>query len=292
MELWPLLALGFSFCGAIIIGYNQWAQMDGRVMAVWKIPGVLLVAVPAFWLLPWPHDPMFYLIAALLGLLLSYADILLMDAAAQHGARLTALYIPIKMLVVFALWCVIEPAAWWAVAAHPWKLVVLGGCAALSFWSLAHIRRCDASWPALLAVAPVAMIFAAEDAGVKGLLGPPTGDVMAMIGGSVAFLTMTCFVGALFGAGWLAWDKTALPRDATTVLKGGVFGLMVMLGVSLLLVTLALAPNPGYVAAITMLSAVWLAIWAHFVKGERNSVVAGIGLVISAMGVALVTSGL
>jgi hypothetical protein len=58
----------------------------------------------------------------------------------------------------------------------------------------------------------------------------------------------------------------------------------------LLLVTIALAPNPGYVAAITMLSALWLAIYARVTKGEYNNWWSGLALLAGAIAVAVATA--
>jgi hypothetical protein len=109
--------------------------------------------------------------------------------------------------------------------------------------------------------------------------------LLAVAGSAVAFLTVTTTTGAVASL-WLKEGDAAAPLTwpgwRTVPLAAG-FGALLLTGLTLLLVVLALAPNPGYVAAITMLSAVWLALWARWMRGERNNLWAGLALVVGAM---------
>jgi hypothetical protein len=285
LELWPFFALAFSFWGAVIIGYNHWAQVDGRTLVVLRTLGVWPLALLSLLFLPWPQDMTFYMVAAGMGTGLAYADTLLFNAAATHGGRLTALYIPLKMMIGFFLWIVIDPASATPLLAHPWKLAaVVAGFGACGT-ALMFLRKADASWTALAAVLPVALLLALGDVVAKEALGAVTAEHgwAEVIGRTVAFLTVTTTVGSV--GGMVLGGKIHFTwADA---LRSAGFGVVLLTGLSLLLLTLAIAPNPGYVAAITMLSALWLAMWAHFAHGEHNNIWAGVALVAGAMLVAL-----
>lgn len=288
MPLWPLLALGFSFCGALIIGYNQWARLDGRALVVLRVLGVWPLALLSMLFLPWPYDWQFYAVAAAMGAGLAYGDVLLFNASAEHGGRLAALYVPMKMLIGFALWAFLAPESLLPLLLEPWRISLLvvgfGFCAG----ALIFLRKVDASWVALLAVLPVAMLFALSDIVAKAALGEVTAQqgLLPVVGRTVAFLAMTNTVGAVGGlilGG--PWKPTR--RE---VLLAALFGAILLGGLSLLLVTLALAPNPGYVAAITMLSALWLALLGYFMRGEHNNWWAGVALLAGAVAVAVATA--
>ena len=64
MATWPLLALAFSFCGSVIIGYNQWARVDGRKLVVLRVLGILPLSLLSLLFLEWPTDWKFYVTAA------------------------------------------------------------------------------------------------------------------------------------------------------------------------------------------------------------------------------------
>ena len=287
--MWPLLALGFSFCGAVIIGYNQHFKIDGRVMAVWRVVGVVPVALAAAWLLPWPRDPQFYAVSVLLGFGSVVGDVLLMNAAARYGGRLSALYVPMKMLLGFALWSAVAPDSLAPLLAAPWKLAAVLACFGAATWALTHIRRNDMSWSALLAVLPVAGIFAVEDVVEKLWLPAPVAGVpMAeTLGAAVAMLVVMTGVGALPA---LVWLRGRVPFDRRTVLASAAFGVILVAGIAVLLLALAAAPNPGYVAAVSALSTVWLGIWGRVMHGERNNTPSLLLLVAAAMGVVAVVA--
>ncbi len=280
-DLWPLLALLFSFCGALIIGFNQWAKLDGTRLVAWRWAGVAPLAGVGYILLPFPTDPQFYAVAALMGVGLAYADSLLFNASRTHGARLAALYVPLKMLLAFALWAALQPQSLLPLWAEPWRLPLLLGGFALCGGALAMLRTSDTSWTALGAIVPVAMLFALGDIVAKTALPPPTGSLREIAGSAVAFLLTTSSIGALGAVLLQGWRTPSVGELA----KSALFGVLLLGSLTLLLITLALAPNPGYVAAITMLSAFWLALWARVTKGAQENLWAGVGLLLGAMAV-------
>ncbi|MCP5405506.1 MAG: hypothetical protein H6922_04720 [Pseudomonadaceae bacterium] len=285
METWVLLSLVFSVFGAVIISYNHVFKIDGRELVIWRSLGILPLAVAAWWWLPWPTEWWFYAISVGLGVASMVGDVLLMNAAAAHGGRLSSMYVPMKMLWVFALWVVVDPASAAPLLEAPWKLAVVLGCFGLAAYGIGHIRRNDVSVKALLAVVPVALIFGVEDVIEKYVLPGPPASAEEMVGATLAMLSVMFLVAALPAMVWLG----GFPRwNTRTVLASVGFGVLLMVGIGILLVAFVLSPNPGYVGAITALSTVWLALWARVRQGERNNMVAILMLVAAAVGVAVV----
>ena len=280
-DLWPLWAFGFSFLGALIIGFNHVFKVDGRALVVGRFLGVAPLAAVGFWLFPWPSGIDFYLTAFAMGVLLAVGEILLFDAAAVHGGRLAALYIPIKTILAFLAW-----ACWAQAWPSDWRMVLILGCFGASAWALSHIRRTDASWRAVRAVIPVAVLFALGDVVAKAVLPPAAGNLADMAGGATAYLLASNIGAAVVGLGG-GRDVVAALRNPVAVATAAGFGAFLYVSIAVLLVTISLAPNPGYVGAITMLSAVWLAFWARWRQGEANNFWACMLLVASAAGVAV-----
>ncbi|MBI1309091.1 MAG: hypothetical protein GC129_04460 [Proteobacteria bacterium] len=289
LPLWVLLAFGFSFCGAVIIGYNQWAQVDGRKLVVLRVGGVWPLALLSLLVWPWPQEVMFYVVAAGMGVLLAYTDTLLFNAAARHGGRLTALYVPMKMLMGFTLWALFEPQTLLPLLSEPWRAGMLTAGFGLCGGALMFIRRVDASWVALLAMVPVAALYAVGDVVAKEALSEP--DALAglalVAGHTVAYLAVSSTAGSAFAVAMGGRKGFSFTRQE--LLKSVLFGAILLSGLVVMLMAIALSPNPGYVAAITMLSALWLAVLGWWQRGERNNWWAGIALLAGAIAVAVAT---
>lgn len=287
LQPWVGMALAFSFVGAVIIGFNQHFQVDGRALVMGRVVGVLPLAVGAFLLFPWPVDVGFYVCAAGMGLLLAAADMWLMDVSRVHGGRLAALYVPLKMLLAFGVWGVLEPASVAPLLEAPWRMGAVGVGFGLCAWALGHLRACDTSWPALVAIAPVAGLFALGDVVAKGVLPPVDGVGLAVaLGGTTAYLLTTMAAGSVVVAGQCAAAKAWPVMDAKAWAVSAAFGVLIYGGISLFLLTLSAAPNPGYVAAVTMMSSVWLAAWGKYTHGEHNNWGAALLLVLGGLVVA------
>jgi hypothetical protein len=87
---WPVGAVVFSVFGALIVGFNQWANLPGVQLVRWRCLGVWPLALLGAWLLPWPTAWGFYATAVAMGMGLAVADVALFNASRVHGARLAA----------------------------------------------------------------------------------------------------------------------------------------------------------------------------------------------------------
>lgn len=284
---WPWLALAFSLCGALIIGYNQAARLDGHHAVLWRLFGILPLALASLFFLSWPAEFGVYIGAATLGVVLAFADVRLYRVSAVFGARLAALYIPLKIGLGFCLWSAIAPSSLQLFYLSPGKLFMVAGAFVLGWVAFINLRRNDVSLTALKALLPVAALLAVADVLAKLCL--PVGNETTLpeiLGRAVAVLT----VAALSSAAIVLWRQGKLARPtATQALWGAGLGLLHLGGLSVLLLALALAPNPGFVGSITILSAVWLAVYAHFAHHEKNNLWAGLLLVFAGGVVAFAT---
>lgn len=290
LPLWPFLALLFSLCGAVIIGYNSYAKLDGTRLVVLRWFGVAPLSLLSAALFPWPSEPTFYLVAAAMGVGLAFSDKLLFNAAHNHGGRLASLYIPIKMLMGFALWALLDPSSLQPLFT-PWKaLTILAGFLACCL-AMHHMRAQDATRAALIAVLPVAALLALGDVVAKEALNTTATTLAETAGSATAFLTVTVSIGSLVGLAMAGFPKTSFPMpNKREFLLSALFGAILLAGLTVFLITLALAPNPGYVGAITMLSTLWLAIHGYIHHKERTNWWAGIALLTGAILVAVASA--
>jgi hypothetical protein len=192
------------------------------------------------------------------------------------------------MFIGFCAWSAIDPASLAPLLDKPRRLTAVLVCFALAAYALTHLRRNDASWRALAAVLPIAVIFAGEDVVEKLVLpAPATAEMWTTLGAAVAMMVVMTTVGAVPA---LVWLRGRVPCDRKTVWGSAAFGTILVAGISVLLLALAAAPNPGYVASVSALSAVWLSLWGRWVHRERVNTASLLMLVAAAMGVVAVTA--
>lgn len=264
MELWPLLALIFSFFGAAIIHTNQVFKVEGTTLVFLRGLFLMLVGLPFIMVMGAPTDPTFYGLAALTAIGISTGDHFLFNAAAKHGSHLSALYIPLKIFTVFILWSIVDPASLTPLIDEIWRLIVVLGLFGAIAFALLSMQKCKTSWAGITAVMPVAVLFTFSDVFAKeGLNGAQT------IVDPIIFYVVTSMVSGLF-AGSALVVKKKMNKDvfALNNLKGGaVISLVMVIGIPIMLWAFALAPNPAYVGAITVLSGVWLSLYHKLVNG-------------------------
>jgi hypothetical protein len=285
---WQLLALVFSFFGAALIHANHVFKVDGFVLVFLRAFFVAGFGLPLFLFLSPPTQPGFYMWAALTGVVITLADVLLFNAANHHGGRLTSLYIPIKIFMVFVLWSVVDPTSFLILWETPLLLAGVLGCFVLTALALFYMRSNDASWSALLAILPVALSLTLADVFAKHAIAP--GSVVA---GAVMFLIVNGLVSSVLSALWLKFkrrENLAALFTKTNLTGAAVVGGLLLVGVSILLSAFVLSPNPAYAGAIAVLSVVWLTIFYKITHGDDASLKASMVLVLSAVGLILLTA--
>ncbi len=283
---WPLLALIFSFFGAALIHANHVFKLDGFIAVFIRGFVLLGIGLPLSLYLGAPQEVMFYTFAAAAGAVITVADILLMNASATHGGRLTAMYIPLKIFFLFFLWGLLEPSS--ITSLSTMQLVTILACFSLTAAALLNFRRSDASVKALAAVVPIALLFTGADVFAKEAI-----STSNLIGSALMFLSVSGIIAAVLAGGWIKCHRGQSLLSVCTkdnIFGATVMGLILMVGVPIMLAAIALAPNPAYVGAITILASVWLTIYYKISRGDDASLTASMVMVVSAIVLTLVTA--
>lgn len=283
---WPILALIFSFFGAAIIHANQIFKLDGFIAVFIRGFILLGVGLPLGLYLGAPTEPAFYVFAALSGVLITAADVLLLNAAAHHGGRLTALYIPLKIYFVFVLWSLVDPTSLYALTAL--QITVIIGCFTATTAAFLNFRRSDASMAALLAVIPIALLFTGADVFAKKAVTDTN-----LLGSALMFLTVSGIVAAILAGGWIKFHRKITLGSVLTranIIGATVMGGLLLVGIPIMLMAFALAPNPAYVGSITVLASVWLTIYYKLFRGDDASLTASMVMIASAIILTLVVA--
>lgn len=270
---------------------NQHFRIPARVLMLWRGFGVFAVLLPAALLVNrWPITPVFYLLTLASGLLIGIFDRMNFHAVMQYGAgavsRLMALCLPVS----FVLWGLLHSGHFASLAAKPQALLIplalLGVVVSVLF-----MRRSPLGRIALVALIPAYFIGGTIDVLNKSAMLAGSGHGF---GTYLSYGSLTALVSGLVNLFWA--EKGAAPLTlaevfASHILKGG--SLMVACACTFLLLktsSLVTAPNPAFLAALVLLSPVWVILWNRMKNiPDDSNPLAGLGCVLSAFLLVLAT---
>ncbi len=270
---------------------NQHFRIPARILMLWRGFGVFAVLLPAALLVDsWPGQGLFYLLSAASGLLIGVFDRMSFHAVMQYGAgavsRLMALCLPVS----FVLWGLLHPGHFSGLAEKPLAflipLALLGVVVSLLF-----MRRSPLGRVALVALIPAYFIGGAIDVLNKSAMLAGSGHGF---GTYLAYGSLTALVSGLVNLFWAEKDAAPLTLSdvfSPPILRGG--SLVVACACVFLLLktsSLVTAPNPAFLAALALLSPVWVILWNRFKQiPDDSNLLAGLGCVISAFLLVLAT---
>lgn len=253
MALWVLCALGLSIFGGLLIQLNHVARLPGDklafVRAVWVV-GLLIPVIPFMHL---EAGPVFYLVAALVGVLWGVGDGIMFRAAREYGGRLTSMVLPMKIFGTFLLWFMIDQAYRASLTEHTRHMLLVLACLLAATVAVALMRKTDASRAALVTLVPAAVAYMLADTSSKVVL-----DNLPIIPATLTFTLVAHAAQAVVIGLWLNQKGRLHALGRGTWAAGALAGLT---GIGLMICMLAgfaSAPNPAYVTAVSLLTIVWL----------------------------------
>ena len=290
-DFWWAGALGYSLFRAFYSIVNEHFKLPGQVLVFWRgvIPSLLLL--PTVFIFEWPADPMFYIAVIGCALLVTYSDGMHFNTSAKFGAGVTLRIMPLAVWVSFLLWLILYPEKAGLFIHKPWVgagilLSLLG-----TVWAVMHLRKCEVSKAAFLYLLPVLFVMAAVD-----VLNKVAQDHSPLHAGAVLYVWLQSTSIAVFAFLYrkLFTNKEIQISQKLTdprVLKAGLVIGMVLVGANLFKnYGMALADNPGYVAAIALSSPVFVTLYYKW-RGieEKANAAATWVFVISAVALVLLT---
>lgn len=279
--MWLVPSLVGSVVGANQAELNRIYQQCGYRLTLWRTVMMAVIWAPLVLVGHWPHDPLFYAAATFSGVGMLVGSTITSNLAASHNGRVAVLHMPLKALVVFLAWLVINEPARDRILERPDRLPLVLLSLAVMAGALFTFRRNDASWGTLRQVLPVVALYSCNDICTRLVM--PAAELKDKL---VLFLFIMVSVCALCGA--LVWPwrpRRKLPLATRPLLEaaglgavGGVVNQMCFFS------ALAMAPNPAYASMLMLLTPVWLLMW-HRWKGIKDdaSPVAGTVLVVAAI---------
>jgi hypothetical protein len=279
--IWLLAAILGSISIAYSAEINRRFKQDGFRLNLLRTGMAAILWLPVAAISSWQHSWYFYAAAIFGGFAMAIGSTIQNNLAAKHNGRVAILYMPLKALLVFVSWLVIDQAARNHMFDNPLRLPLVLGLFAIMVLAVNAMRRNDASWKALVAVSPIIILYGAADVLTRQVL-PAAELAQNMI--MYMFIVYASSWG--FSMAYWPWRKnpgqpfynSKLFHAAVEAVVGSAINYICFL------IALVKAPNPAYVSMIFLLAPVWLLVY-HKVTGKRDDAnpYAGMVLVVAAI---------
>lgn len=292
---WVSFSLIASVLVAVMTQINHHLQMRAPLVVLLRSVFTLLLLAPVVAQIVWPQHTSFFVYFSLAAFSALAGDLILFEAARQHGGRLTSMFMPVKILTAFVAWACIDQLYLSSLFENPLNSSGILFFLVLSAYAVASLRHCDVSWPAFKQVFFVGIFFTLLDVFVKlGMEGTN------MTQTALLFVFIRAAVGVPVALIILRFQREEGSlqnwREIISGRRGFIMGVGVLLGgISVmnsfsLNMSVGLSPNPGYVSVLLLLSIVWLSLYNRLRGYDDRASVKNIALlVISAAGLIMLT---
>ena len=292
---WVSFSLLASVLAAVMTQINHHLQLRPSLVILLRSVFTLILVAPLVAQIVWPSHSLFYIYFFAAAFFAFAGDMILFEAARQHGGRLTTLFMPVKIITAFLIWAAIDRVFLTDFFHNPLISTGILLFLLLSVYAIASLRHCDVSWPAFKKVFWVGICFTLLDVFIKlGMEDTRFFEtallfvfIRAMIGVPIALLMLRFQHenGVLEN-----WREISTNKRGFLLAVGLLLGVVSVANSFSINMAVGLSPNPGYVSVLMLLSVAWLSLYNR-VRGfdDRAAVKNIVLLLLSAAGLVLLT---
>ena len=259
-ELWWLLALLGSCLTGVIIYINQVFKMPSSLLMIYRGCVVALLLLPFIPFFTPPTDPIFWILAAIQGLVVAYSDKRMFLCSRIYVGEIVGSLRPFSVAMIFVVWWVVSPIQLIEMLKEPVQFCMIVLCMVGITYSLIIANTGKVTKEAFKELLPALILFAIIDINNKYIntLGSRVGI------NSAAFYY--CIITGVF-AGLPNVVKFFRHRDwrlifAPRYVIGGLLMSLSIIATNFLKApAMIYAPNPAYVSAIIAAFPVWIVAW-------------------------------
>lgn len=287
---WWISGLVASLGMAGFILFNQQARLNPLHLMVWRGMGVSMLFLPFALMAGLPRDPDFYLAMLVSGVCISFFDYRMFKGVRQFGAGSMSRLQPLGIIFLFVSWVIFSPAYRTHFAAldllHAGGII---GCLLAAVVALFFVRCHPVGRDVVAYMLPMFIALVGIDIGLKVAItiAPPPQGVMAV----PVFNSFVAGIISLVRCYRQEPDFSVrqLFDPAITKFLWLFLGLFVVMSIGKQY-SIAAAPSPAYVMALTALNALWIYLFNRFrkisddsnIKAEAVFVISIIGLILLA----------
>lgn len=289
----------FTVIGAVFsAGFylvNQYLKQPGHHLVFWMRVLIVLFMSPFIKHVTLPDNWAFYAAVALTVLAGTFADIRTFNVCAQYGGGVVSRVQPMTVVGTFLVWFLFKPHLLAAYAQAPLNtaciVLALGGCVYFAM----RLNRCPVTRAVLIAMAPAIAGYT-----LSTVLNKFAMEHGQLEGAVFGYMYVQSFLAVFFIGGYCLWHERREKRARASVQPPSSWASK-QLAVAALLAALvwiclmiyrnyamAFTPNPSYVAALNLITPVYIALFYRLAKvKEEADVVSGMGVVACAVLLAL-----
>lgn len=264
---WWILAIGLSLLTASYVWANQFLKIKGSILMTYRGLGTALLLLPfCFYFAP-IHNPWFYVLCSVQGLVLSLGENRILNSAKAFGAEVTSLIHPISIAIIFVVWVLLHPMELHELALQPQKFSLIGLCLLGTATALILISQAKANRKALWFLLAAMSCETFIDITSKETTHLGAENVISAI---FYYTFITSLVAGCCNV--LFQDKKRFKEVfAKEHLKFAWFFMSFAILHSVLKTyTMYLSPNPAYVAAIVHSYPVWIMLGNNYLFAKKQ----------------------
>ena len=282
---WWLFAIvaGWAYCAQI--EFNKSFQLSGLHLNTLRSLIAVVIMLPFIPLMEWPTLPAFYLVLVLEASISVVCMVAQYNLAARKSGRVACMHQPISLVLIFLFWLVLDQEQRVFLAENPLNAAGIGLAFIVFIFSVQFIRKNDAGWQALLAVVPIAVLYAAMT--VISKLALEHGQTLLNISLTFVFVA-NVFMFIISMPVLYSQRVVALIPNIKTLKGAALVSFFHTLSWVLAAIAIIMTPNPAYVAVMTGLAPIWFYIYYRLrrIPDDANPV-AGIFMMVASFMVLL-----
>ena len=259
--LWIVNGLVYGFFTALYTLVNQRHNFNGYVLGIWRGFGIALLFLPFMFFIPWQENINNWVLLIFQGVMIGIYDSHLFFASGKYGAGPTSRTLVVSVWVTTMIWWIITPNLFISLVMDANRfitllIVLVGFC--VSYWYMikAQISRelMEYITPAVFALA--GMSVATKEIAVMGQ------NVWYNI---IYYLVVATFVSGIYNSVmFVYYNRPSISSFFKTVFAQEIVkvGMYIVCFSAVLIVSktmaMRLAPNPGYVVTLLLISPIFV----------------------------------
>ncbi len=282
IPVWAILGFSLAALYALMMLLQEKLQVEGFAVSIWCKVACGIATAPFVLAYGFPHNFTFYALTAAGALLAAIGDVVLYRSIPIVGAGVISRLMPLTVVGSFFVWFVIDPALIERYAAKPAISIAIVGVLLMMVFFAIRLRSCAVSMRAarmiwvylfISTLVPVLIKMATQYASIsQGPLAYTFCEALMMI------VLWIAYIGVRRPITFASIVSPASVRNGLSV------GASQVAYVIVLVLSMYHVDNPGYVWALSLLSAVMIAAFHRILgRDDGSDVKAGLGVVVCAI---------
>jgi hypothetical protein len=278
---WAVYGILSAALTAVMMLLQERWKVEPFSLALWCKIACVVALLPVMPFTGFPPDPWFYIWTFPTAVIFAIADVILFRHLPLVGAGVVSRVLPVTVIVGFFLWFAADPSIISKYTDQPMVSAgIVGALCTAAFFSM-RLRKCEVSMKALR------VLWFVMCSNVAGpMLTKAAMQHAEALQGAIAYTFVQALMMVAIWLCWLFAAKPVAPRSLVqrkTWQPGLLIGVVMVLGVTVYVLSVAFVDNPGYVSAIRLVNTVMI-LGAHRMMGKRDEsdVVSGLGIVAAA----------